>query len=229
MGSDGDRAEVGAGVELVGVRLDVGVSRTRRTLLVDVDVSFGAGEVTCIVGASGSGKSSLLRLIAGTHRPTDGDVLVQGGSVTSLDERKRTQLRRTVITTIEQDYNLLETLTARENVLLLLELAGQRDQHDVVDHWLERLGLWSVRNEFPATLSGGEQQRVAIARSLAAPHPVVLADEPTGALDEDNTKLVIDLLHEFAEIGKCCIVVTHDPVVASSADRVLRLREGELV
>lgn len=224
-----DSSPVGApGVEFRGVSIEVGLGRTRRTLLADVDATFGAGEVTCVVGASGSGKSTLLRTIAGVHRPSAGEVLVQGENVTGLDERRRAALRRTVITTVEQDYNLLETLTARENILVLLELAGQGDQRDRADHWLERLGLWAVREEYPATLSGGEQQRVAIARSLAAPHPVVLADEPTGALDEGNTRLVSDLLHEFAEVGKCCIVVTHDPAVARSADRVLTLREGEL-
>lgn len=224
-----DRKRPHPSVEFRDLEVEVGTGRTRRLLLDGVDARFESGEVTCIVGASGSGKSTLLRTIAGLHRPSAGQVLVQGQNVGSLNARAQGALRRSVITTVEQDYNLLETLTARENVLLILELAGAGQHYDIVDAWLERLGLSSVRNEFPSTLSGGEQQRVAIARSLVAPHPVVLADEPTGALDEDNTALVIDLLHEFAEIGKCCIVVTHDPVVSRSADRVLRLREGELV
>ena len=138
-------------------------------------------------------------------------------------------MRRYVVTTIEQDYNLVETLTARENVLLALELAsGRRRAEGDADRWLDRLGLWELRDEFPSTLSGGERQRVAIARSLAAPHPVVLADEPTGALDEENGERVTRLLREFANAGKCCIVVTHDLSVASAADRVLTLKNGTL-
>lgn len=109
----------------------------------------------------------------------------------------------------------------------LLELAG-RPETTGTDYWLDHLGLWQVRDEFPATLSGGEQQRVAIARSLAGPHPVVLADEPTGALDADNTRVVTDLLGEFVAAGQCCVVVTHDPSVAGTADRVLTLRAGDL-
>lgn len=215
------------GVEFDSVTLEVGTGRARRTLLNDANTYFPSGEVTCIVGESGSGKSTLLRSIAGLVAPTSGQIRVDGRAVTALTARQRAELRRRTVTTVEQDYNLLETLTARENVQLLLELAG-RPEATSVDYWLNHLGLWQVRDEFPATLSGGEQQRVAIARSLAAPHPVVLADEPTGALDSDNTRVVTDLLREFAMAGKCCVVVTHDPTVARTADRVLTLRAGEL-
>lgn len=182
------------------------------------------------MGASGSGKSTLLRTIVGLHEPDDGQVVVAGREVGSLRWGQRRDLRRRVVTTIEQDYNLLETLTARENVVLLMQLSGGGKRVDVeaADKWLRKLGLWELRHEFPETLSGGERQRVAIARSLAGPHSVVLADEPTGALDEDNSELVVNLLQEFAEAGKCCIVATHDPTVARGADRVLHLSHGEL-
>lgn len=215
-------------VRLARVSLEVGVGRARRTLLADVSGTFAKGEVTCIVGASGSGKSTILRAICGLQATDGGQVLVDGRDVGSLTPRERVGLRRTTVTMVEQDYNLLETLTARENILLLRELAGQPPAEALVDQWLDRLGLRDVRDEYPVTLSGGEQQRVAIARSLAAPHPIVLADEPTGALDEANSGAVTAMLREFAAAGKCCIVVTHDATVARAADRLLTLREGNL-
>lgn len=208
--------------------MEVGSGRARRVLFEGVDAQFGIGEVTSIVGTSGSGKSTLLRVIAGLRAPSEGEVVVEGHRLNGLDDRDRRRLRRSVVTSVEQSYNLLESLTARENVRLLLELAGAKDCKDLADHWLDRLGLWGVRDEFPATLSGGEQQRVAIARSLAAPHSVVLADEPSGALDEDNTRHVTELFAEFAAADKCCIVVTHDEAVARTADRTLTLSEGSL-
>ena len=194
-----------------------------------MSATFSAGSVTCVVGSSGTGKSTLLHAIAGRRRPDAGAVIVAGTNLAGLGGRGGRALRRYVVTTIEQDYNLVETLTARENVLLALELAsGRRRAEGDADRWLDRLGLWELRDEFPSTLSGGERQRVAIARSLAAPHPVVLADEPTGALDEENGERVTRLLREFANAGKCCIVVTHDLSVASAADRVLTLKNGTL-
>lgn len=216
------------GVVLRGLTLRVGLGRARRTLIEDASVAFPVGAVSCIVGASGSGKSTLLRAVAGCHRPDGGRIIAAGVAVTELDGSGRRGLRRRVVTTIEQDYNLVETLTARENIMLAIELATGRRNDDGADHWLARLGLWELRDEFPETLSGGERQRVAIARSLAAPHRVVLADEPTGALDEQNGKRVVQLLREFAEAGKCCIVVTHNPSVAAAADCVFTLKEGVL-
>lgn len=206
----------------------MGVGRASRTLLLDADAQFKAGEVTCIVGESGVGKTTLLRAIAGLTVPSSGHVWIGNRDVTTLTSTGRMALRRSTVTMVEQDYNLLETLTARENVMLLLELAGLGHDSSAVNSWMERLGLWHVRDEFPATLSGGEAQRVAIARSLAAPHPIVLADEPTGALDTENTRMVTGLLREFALAGKCCVVVTHDPTVAEGGDTVLTLRDGDL-
>lgn len=216
-------------VVLRGLTLRVGIGRARRTLMADVSASFPVGTVVCVLGPSGSGKSTLLRSIAGQHAPDAGEVVVAGTDLAGLDARGRRALRRRVVTTIEQDSNLVEVLTARENIQLALELAnGRRHQDNDADDWLRRLGLWELRDEFPETLSGGERQRVAVARSLAVPHPVVLADEPTGALDEENGARVIQLFREFADAGKCCIVVTHDPSVAAAADRLLTLKNGTL-
>jgi putative ABC transport system ATP-binding protein len=184
--------------------------------------------VTCIIGSSGSGKSTILRAIAGLHQDYTGNIRVCGVDLQSVSSKGLVELRRKTVTTVDQEYNLLDTLTAKENVVLGLELAGERGAADAADYWIDRLGLAEVSGEFPATLSGGEKQRVAIARSLASPHPVVLADEPTGALDEENSRAVIDLMRYFATIGKCCIVVTHDLSVAEAADRVLALKDATL-
>ena len=228
LGMNATRADAATNVIFRELTLEVGAGRNRRTLIDCVDEHFRSGEVTCIIGESGVGKSTLLRAIAGLVATSSGQILVGGRDTGTFTAKDRLALRRYTVTVVEQDYNLLETLTAHENILLLLELAGLHDRSSVADSWMEQLGLQHVRDEFPVTLSGGEQQRVAIARSLAAPHPVVLADEPTGALDSGNTERVTRLLREFARAGKCCVVVTHDPKVADGADRVLTMRDGGL-
>ena len=215
-------------VEFHGATLILGHGRVSRRILHDFTHVFPSGSVTAIVGPSGSGKTSLLRAILGEVSPTQGRILVGRRKIATLSASERSRLRRSTVTTIHQDLNLVESLTAWENVLFGLRLAGIKNAHATADEWLERLGLDGVRNMFPATLSGGEQQRVAIARSLAGPHSVVLADEPPGALDETNTRIVIDQFKHFSATGKCCIVVTHDPLVAAGADQVLTFHDGIL-
>lgn len=208
-------------VQLRDLTLAVGEGRARRILLRQASIDFRSNAVTCIVGPSGSGKSSLLKAISGSIPIADGDILVAGRSIRRLTARQRLALRRQAVTLIHQSFNLVSTLTARENIRLGLELSGTPGDLDAIaEEWLARLGLEDLLHDFPTTLSGGEQQRVAIGRSLAASHPVVLADEPTGALDTVNGNTVIELLGQFSAQGRCCIVVTHDPSVAEAADVV---------
>ncbi|MGW9416399.1 ABC transporter ATP-binding protein [Cellulosimicrobium funkei] len=211
-------------VEFRDATLVVGRGRVARPLFCGFSRVFRAGCVTAVVGPSGSGKTSLLRAVLGEVPLSAGSVHVAGRDVGRL--RDKSALRRTSVTTIAQDLNLVDTLTAEENVLFGLRVAGVRGAEAQVEGWFERLGIADVRTMLPTTLSGGERQRVAIARSLASPHPVVLADEPTGALDEENTRIVVEQLKYFSSEGKCCIVVTHDPVVAAGADEVVAFHEG---
>lgn len=218
-----------ADVVLERVTLEVGRGRAARTLLRNASHVFEPGSVTAVVGPSGAGKSTLLRAISGEIEPTGGNIRVSGMDVTAMSVKARTALRRKTVTTIAQSYNLVETLTAVENVELALQIAGVRKGvRETSLQWLKTLGLGDLADYLPDTLSGGEQQRVAIARSLAAPHPVVLADEPTGALDVESAATVVQLLRRFAEAGKCCIVATHNNAVATAADVVLALRDAGL-
>lgn len=220
-----------APVELRGLTLDVGGGSTRRRLLDDVHHAFPSGAVSCILGVSGAGKTSLLKVIAGLAQRTAGAVLVDGSDVTEYTAKQRLRLRRTSVAMVYQQYNLIETLTALENVSLAPELAG--DRRPVAKQKarvaLAELGLADAHHRLPATLSGGEQQRVALCRAMAGPHSVVLADEPTGALDDANGEIVVQALRELAKRGKCCIVVTHNQTVARAADHVATLTNGKLV
>jgi putative ABC transport system ATP-binding protein len=203
-----------------------------RTILHDVSMEFGCGEFTVLLGRSGSGKSTLLNLIGGIDQPSDGDVLIDGQSITRMNDTERTLFRRKHIGFIFQAFNLIPTLSVLENVMLPLEL-GKRPSSFVnarAKELLEQVGLSHRMNAFPDRLSGGEQQRVAIARALINDPLVVLADEPTGNLDYDTGKLVLDLLDTLTrKAGKNLVMVTHSEEVVGVADRVLRLKEGKLV
>ncbi len=193
----------------------------------DVSLSLPAGELTVIVGPSGSGKTTLLNLIGGLDQPTEGRVVVGGEDLGQLDERRLAMYRRHRIGFVFQFYNLIPTLTARENVAVVAEISRKPLDVDAV---LERVGLSTRRDHFPSRLSGGEQQRVAIARALVKDPDLLLCDEPTGALDFETGKAVLGVLAEAAHgAGKSVIVITHNAAIGAMADRVIRLRSGSIV
>jgi putative ABC transport system ATP-binding protein len=203
-----------------------------RTVLRGASAEFTKGEFVAILGRSGSGKSTLLNLISGIDLVDQGDIRVNGQSLTTLNERQRTLFRRQKIGFIFQFFNLIPTLTVWENVVLPLELAGMNNgqARNQAETLLDAVGLLDRRDTFPDRLSGGEQQRVAIARALVHDPLIVLADEPTGNLDEDTGWQVMDLLDRLTrQSGKNLILVTHSHEAAAYADRVLTLREGKLV
>ncbi len=201
------------------------------TVLDQVSADFAPGEFVVLLGKSGSGKSTLLNLVSGIDSPTSGDIYVSGQAITRMGDRERTIFRRTHIGFVFQFFNLIPTLTVQENVLLPVDLAGggKAERQRGVD-LLERVGLGSRLGAYPDRLSGGEQQRVAIARALAHDPPLVLADEPTGNLDEDTGRQVLSLLDDLVrEAGKSLLMVTHSPEVVGLADRVYRVRHGQLL
>ena len=202
-----------------------------RTVLHELTASFGAGEFVALVGKSGSGKSTLLNLVSGIDTPSAGDVWVNGQNITRLGERERTLFRRSSIGFIFQFYNLVPTLTVLENLLLPLELNGlnKPSERSRASELLDYVGLADRAATYPDKLSGGEQQRVAVARALVHDPLLVLADEPTGNLDEETGGRVLGLLDTLTRrAGKTLLMVTHSPDVAAMADRVFRMAEGTI-
>jgi putative ABC transport system ATP-binding protein len=201
---------------------------SRVEILRDVSFAVPAGQFLAIMGASGSGKSTLLGLLAGLDDATSGTVVLGGVDITKLSEDKLARIRGTRIGFVFQSYQLVPTLTARENVLLPAELAGLRgDIESRADELLNRVGLSHRGHHYPVQLSGGEQQRVALARAFITRPPVLMADEPTGNLDSANGTHVLDLLLRLnREEGATLVLVTHDPQVAARADRIITLRDG---
>ena len=205
-----------------------------RTILNDVSIELGCGEFVVLLGKSGSGKSTLLNLIGGIDAPTAGDVRIDGRSITRMSDQERTLYRRNHIGFVFQAFNLIPMLSVWENVLLPVELSSddrqRREGKTRARDLLERVGLSDRLGAFPDRLSGGEQQRVAIARALANDPLVVLADEPTGNLDAENGKIVLQLLDTLTrQAGKNLVMVTHSEEVIGIADRVLRLKDGKLI
>jgi len=204
----------------------------QRAVLEDLNATIGSGEFVAMIGRSGSGKSTLLNLLAGLDQPTAGEIWLGDTCISALDDRRRTLFRRDHIGFVFQFFNLIPTLSVRENVLLTAELSGwsANDATAQSQRLLDAVGLLDRATVFPDKLSGGEQQRVAIARALCADPQVILADEPTGHLDADTGAQVLDLLTRLArEQGKTLIMVTHSPDVAALADRTLKLDHGHLV
>jgi putative ABC transport system ATP-binding protein len=206
-------------------------ARTRRVFQ-DVDLEVAAGEVVAVLGKSGSGKTTLLNLISGIDRVDAGEITLEGVRLTGLDERSWTLFRRRSVGFIFQFFNLIPTLNVWENIILPLELNAQADESGLrrAGDLLAEVGLADRRAAFPDRLSGGEQQRVAIARALVHDPALVLADEPTGNLDEETGRHVLALLHRLTRrAGKSMILVTHSAAAAAIADRVFTLHEGRLV
>jgi putative ABC transport system ATP-binding protein len=204
---------------------------TRQVVFDRLTFNVSKGETVALLGASGSGKTTLLNLISGIDSPDSGNVSLQGVDVHALAEPERTLLRRRHIGFVFQFFNLIQTLTVAENIALPLELLGD-DPHAAqqrADELMAAVGLGGLQQRFPETLSGGEQQRAAIARALAHRPALLLADEPTGNLDEDTAGRIIELLTGLArQQGTTMLLVTHSNTVAQAADRVLRLRHGQI-
>jgi putative ABC transport system ATP-binding protein len=195
-----------------------------------VTVGFPRGAYTAIMGASGSGKSTLMHCLAGLDTPTGGTVVIDGVELGPLSDAKLTELRRDKIGFIFQAFNLLPVLTAEENLILPLTLAGQKADNGWVEQLIETVGLGDRRTHRPAELSGGQQQRVAVARALVHKPAVVFADEPTGNLDSKASAEVLNLLRQAVdEFGQTVVMVTHDPDAAAVADRLIELADGRIV
>ena len=199
-------------------------------ILKGIDFEVPRGQFVTIMGASGSGKSTLLGLLAGLDAPTSGQILLDGADITGLEEDELAILRGRTVGFVFQSYQLIPTLTAEENVLLPLDLAGERQAGDRARELLDRVGLLDRRDHYPVQLSGGEQQRVALARAFVMRPPILMADEPTGNLDTKNGRLVLDLLLQLNQREKATLLlVTHDRELAAFADRIITLRDGAIV
>ena len=206
-----------------------GAGDTRVVALGGVTVDFQQGSFTAVMGPSGSGKSTLMHCLAGLDKPTSGQVRLAGAELEALDDNRLTALRRDQVGFIFQAFNLLPTHTARQNIVLPLELAGKRPDPKLFDAIVASLGLQGRLDHLPSQMSGGEQQRVAVARALITQPAVVVADEPTGALDSTNSGRLLAYLRDAATRGQTIIMVTHDPKAASYADRALILCDGHIV
>jgi putative ABC transport system ATP-binding protein len=194
-----------------------------------VSVGFAAGRFTAIMGPSGSGKSTLMHCLAGLDRPTAGEVTIDGTRLSELDDGELTDLRRDKVGFVFQFFNLLPVLSAEENILLPLSLAGRDPDRERFDRLVDAVGLRDRLHHRPAELSGGQQQRVAIARALASDPAVVFADEPTGNLDTSSSEEVLALLRRAVdEFGQTIVMVTHDPAAAETADRTVVLVDGRI-
>lgn len=199
------------------------------TILQDISFTVAPAETVAIVGASGSGKSTLLGLLAGLDVPTSGQVFVQGKNLSLLSEDERAQVRGAYIGFVFQSFQLLPALTALENVMMPLELAGRAQAEDIARQCLARVGLEQRLSHYPKHLSGGEQQRVALARAFATSPALLLADEPTGNLDSDTGQQIIELMFELnRETRTTMILVTHDESLAARCGRSIRLRAGHM-
>jgi putative ABC transport system ATP-binding protein len=195
-----------------------------------VSLEIARGELTAVMGPSGSGKSTLMHILAGLEKPTEGKVTVAGTEITDLNDRELTRLRREHVGFIFQFFNLLPMLTARENIVLPLSLAGGKSENGWVEELSAKVGLTERLAHRPAELSGGQQQRVAIARALVSRPTVMFADEPTGNLDSTTSGEILELLREsVSNYGQTTVMVTHDAQAAAIADRILFLADGLIV
>jgi putative ABC transport system ATP-binding protein len=216
-------------IELRGVTKSVPSGDTTLTILHPLDLTIERGMVAAITGPSGSGKSTLLGLVAGLDAPTAGRVIIDGIDITSLDEDGLARLRGARIGFVFQFFHLLPSLTAYENVLVPMEIAGAKNARDRATSLLDEIGLAGRAHHYPSQLSGGEQQRIAIARALANDPPLLLADEPTGNLDTATGHAIIELLLGINRTRRTTLViVTHDPELAGRAEMTVALKDGRV-
>src|ERR1700761_1331091 len=216
-------------ISISNINLSLGTGAARVHILKDISLSVASGEAIGLIGPSGSGKSTLLMVMAGLERPDSGEVVVNGTSFNALDEDELARFRGRQVGIVFQSFHLIPTMTALENVAVPLELAGKRDASERAAKELDSVGLGHRLHHYPTQLSGGEQQRVALARALAPDPAILVADEPTGNLDEATGRQIVDLLFtKHAERGMTLVLVTHDTSLAHRCDRVVRLRSGRI-
>jgi putative ABC transport system ATP-binding protein len=217
-------------IEANGLGKTVGLVDAKIAILSDLSLTIAEGETVAIVGSSGSGKSTLLGILAGLDNPTDGQVLIKGQPFSALDEDSRARVRGLEMGFVFQSFQLLPTMTALENVMLPMQLQGLADAEPIAMQTLASVGLQHRVSHYPKQLSGGEQQRVAIARAFANQPAILFADEPTGNLDNETGKSIIELLFKLnADAKTTLVLVTHDRQLASQCARTLTLKQGQLV
>ena len=228
--SHDDAAPPAAVISAADLTRRYGEGDTAVYALRNVSLDIAAGQLTAVMGPSGSGKSTLMHILAGLDKPTEGEVSIAGTEITRLDDTQLTRLRRDHIGFVFQFFNLLPMLTAQENIVLPLELAGSRPDPEWLAELVGRVGLGDRLKHRPAEMSGGQQQRVAVARALVSRPTVMFADEPTGNLDSRTGAEILALLRESVDaLGQTTVMVTHDAHAAAIADRVLFLADGEIV
>ena len=224
-----NNSQAGAAIALAGVNLSLGQGAARVHILKNIDLNIGSGEAVGLVGPSGSGKSTLLMVMAGLERADTGSVTVAGENLNKLNEDALARFRGRHVGIVFQSFHLIPTMTALENVAVPLELAGLPDAQKRAREELAAVGLADRTDHYPAQLSGGEQQRVAVARALAPSPDIMVADEPTGNLDEDTGKQIIELLFAgHQRRGTTLVLVTHDAALAARCARVVRIRSGHI-
>jgi putative ABC transport system ATP-binding protein len=227
------RAPASAGApaaQAIDLRKVYGTGQTQVAALDGVTATFPVGEFTAIMGPSGSGKSTFMHCLAGLDQPTSGDVVVGGDRLAGMSDKRLTALRRDKIGFVFQQFNLLPTLTAEENITLPLQIAGRKPDRDWFDQVVTAVNLRDRLRHRPTELSGGQQQRVACARALITRPAVIFADEPTGNLDSRSSAEVLGFLrHSVSALGQTIVMVTHEPSAAAYADRVLFLADGRIV
>jgi putative ABC transport system ATP-binding protein len=227
---DGELLQLSGVVTAANVRRTYGEGDALVHALRGIDLEIETARLTAIMGPSGSGKSTLMHILAGLDSPTEGSVTIDGVEITTLSDKQLTKLRRDKIGFVFQFFNLLPMLTAEENIVLPLSIAGEKPEQAWLDELVETVGMSNRRGHRPSELSGGQQQRVSIARALISRPSVLFADEPTGNLDSNTSKDVLDLLrHSVEELGQTTVMVTHDAQAAALADRILFLADGQIV
>jgi len=227
--NDTSFAERRPAIALAGVNLSLGRGAARVHILKDVSLHIGSGEAIGLVGPSGSGKSTLLMVMAGLERADTGSIVVAGEDLGVLDEDALARFRGRNVGIVFQSFHLIPTMTALENVAVPLELAGNADAFKIAAEELGKVGLGERLSHYPAQLSGGEQQRVALARALAPNPAILVADEPTGNLDEATGSQIVELLFAgHVERGTTLVLITHDNALAKRCDRIVRLRSGRV-
>jgi len=194
-----------------------------------VNLSVARGEFLCVVGPSGSGKSTLFHILGGLTPPTSGEIHIDGRDLLKMTDAERTELRKRTVGFVFQKYNLLPTLTAEENIEIARDIAGRPEKDEHFAEVLKLLGIEGRMHHKPRALSGGEQQRVAIARAIVNRPAILLADEPTGNLDTENSQVVLDLLRNLnRKFGQTILMITHNPEAAAFGDRIVKMRDGKI-